>query len=127
MEHSVNHPLPMSLVVAFHQHHGLIRIIPCGYLVVMDMTTPPLVMIEFDDHFQFSLSVGRLNDLWMMSRYVCGDGMVSPSNECEPPNTGCCDSLCFALPPSTRCRNSTGICDVPEYCDGVSSQCPIDT
>src|SRR5690242_8127099 len=104
MEQRVNHPLPMSLVLVKIQYRGSIGIMTCGYLVVMDMTTSPLlVMIESDEHFSNShfLFAGWLNDLWMVVHYVCGDGMVSPHNECEPPNTVCCDSLCIALPPST--------------------------
>ncbi|NWV01499.1 ADA20 protein, partial [Upupa epops] len=37
----------------------------------------------------------------------------------------CCKS-CLILPAGTLCRASTGECDLPEYCNGTSPQCPVD-
>ncbi|NXI43879.1 ADA20 protein, partial [Galbula dea] len=37
----------------------------------------------------------------------------------------CCKS-CQVLPAGTLCRASTGDCDLPEYCNGTSPECPPD-
>ncbi|NXN93913.1 ADA21 protein, partial [Rhinopomastus cyanomelas] len=37
----------------------------------------------------------------------------------------CCEN-CMILPAGTLCRASTGVCDLPEYCNGTSPQCPTD-
>ncbi len=38
----------------------------------------------------------------------------------------CCGSNCQFDPPSVICRASAGVCDLPEYCNGVGL-CPNDT
>ncbi|TRZ26258.1 hypothetical protein HGM15179_000870 [Zosterops borbonicus] len=40
--------------------------------------------------------------------------------------SGKCCRNCQVLPAGTVCRASTGSCDLPEYCDGISPQCPLD-
>ncbi|XP_055451283.1 disintegrin and metalloproteinase domain-containing protein 20-like [Psammomys obesus] len=36
---------------------------------------------------------------------------------------GCCKDCVFA-PSGTRCRDKLGVCDLPEYCNGLSNDCP---
>ena len=39
----------------------------------------------------------------------------------------CCDSTtCQYIDYGTTCRDSTGECDITEYCSGESSECPQD-
>ncbi|XP_074015885.1 disintegrin and metalloproteinase domain-containing protein 9-like [Numenius arquata] len=38
---------------------------------------------------------------------------------------GCCKN-CRPLPEGHVCRKSAGLCDLPEYCNGVSAHCPAD-
>jgi hypothetical protein len=92
-----------------------------------------------------------LNRPFQESRlHQCGNGVVDgdeecdcgPRNECFDP---CCDPLtctlrahaqcashqacchrCELRKPGTLCRESRSTCDVPEYCDGESGDCPAD-
>jgi hypothetical protein len=38
---------------------------------------------------------------------VCGNGLVQPGEECEPPNTATCDSSCFIITACRQCENNT--------------------
>ncbi|CAF0968038.1 unnamed protein product [Adineta steineri] len=82
---------------------------------------------------------------------VCGNGIVDAGEDCDcglnkscisveaccNPRTcqfysgaeclsGTCCSGCKLLPSGYPCRESRNTCDVPEFCDGISSQCPED-
>ncbi|CAF3430146.1 unnamed protein product, partial [Rotaria sp. Silwood1] len=41
--------------------------------------------------------------------------------------SGACCSGCKLLPSGYTCRASRNTCDVPEFCDGISPQCPEDS
>jgi len=84
---------------------------------------------------------------------ICGDGFIGPGEQCDCGNTkscagidDCCNastcqltpgSLCSANDPCCNnclivgkndkviCRNAFSECDDSEFCDGVSSKCPI--
>lgn len=78
---------------------------------------------------------------------VCGDGVVTGTEQCEPsvsllcdPSTckfregyqcttgGCCDVTRGVFKSvGAVCRNTLQECDVPEYCTGDSAECPVDT
>ncbi|NXG80570.1 ADA20 protein, partial [Baryphthengus martii] len=84
-----------------------------------------------------------------MKREYCGNQVVESGEQCDcgsKPNCGrdpcchpnctftagsacasgkCCKS-CQVLPEGTLCSASTGDCDLPEYCNGISPQCPLD-
>lgn len=56
---------------------------------------------------------------------ICGDGLITGTEECDPPGVGCCDASCqFAS--AIICRPASSPCDVPEYCPGNSALCPVD-
>lgn len=80
----------------------------------------------------------------------CGNGVVDEGEECDcgPPelcdyslcclpdctlksgascDTGlCCSNLCQFLPSGTLCRIKETECDLPEWCNGTSPECPED-
>lgn len=56
---------------------------------------------------------------------ACGDG-AQDCQACSAALTGGTDGECTALPPSTVCRESKGLCDRGESCDGLSALCPVD-
>ena len=61
---------------------------------------------------------------------ICGDGIKASSEECDDGNLNngdCCSSTCKIESSTTVCRASNGICDVAEYCTGVSPTCPTDS
>ena len=39
----------------------------------------------------------------------------------------CCDSRCRVKDASSLCRRATGECDIEDYCNGSSSDCPTDS
>ncbi|XP_071988156.1 disintegrin and metalloproteinase domain-containing protein 15-like isoform X3 [Engystomops pustulosus] len=47
---------------------------------------------------------------------------LMPGAECS--SDGLCCEKCKVKVPGTVCRSPLGECDLPEYCDGVSPQCP---
>ncbi|MBU0719412.1 MAG: hypothetical protein KJ749_14285, partial [Planctomycetes bacterium] len=52
----------------------------------------------------------------------CNDANICTIDVCDP--DGSCGHS--PSPGGVLCRDSVGICDVPEYCDGVSLDCPAD-
>ncbi|KAK6765564.1 hypothetical protein RB195_025463 [Necator americanus] len=80
----------------------------------------------------------------------CGNGIVEPGEECdcgreqcshsccdgttcrltgnaECADGDCCDLLtCKPKPRATLCRSAVGICDLPEFCNGDTADCPAD-
>ncbi|XP_028359095.2 disintegrin and metalloproteinase domain-containing protein 20-like [Phyllostomus discolor] len=51
------------------------------------------------------------------------DCTFRPGSAC---NTGMCCTNCSFSPPGTLCRPIQNICDLPEYCLGLTSTCPED-
>uniref|UniRef100_A0A8R1HRE7 Uncharacterized protein n=1 Tax=Caenorhabditis japonica TaxID=281687 RepID=A0A8R1HRE7_CAEJA len=80
----------------------------------------------------------------------CGNGIVEPGEECDcgplKCDNNCCDGstckligeaecasgdccdliLCKPKPRATVCRAAIGICDLNEYCNGETNDCPAD-
>ncbi|XP_040923423.1 disintegrin and metalloproteinase domain-containing protein 8 [Toxotes jaculatrix] len=80
----------------------------------------------------------------------CGNALLDPGEECDCGTEGecknpccdpstcrltegsqcahgpCCDS-CQFKPSGSVCRKSAGDCDLPEYCTGLSEDCPADS
>jgi len=75
----------------------------------------------FGGHFSVFSSFGWSNDLWKY--FSCGGSPI----ECDPSGGDCCYSNCTLIPSSQVCRPATGLCDVVEYCNGESSECPSDS
>ncbi|NXX84194.1 ADA20 protein, partial [Urocolius indicus] len=84
---------------------------------------------------------------YSLKRERCGNKIVESSEQCDcgsncredpccHPNctftagsvcaSGRCCKSCQVLGAGTLCRASTGECDLPEYCNGTSPQCPPD-
>lgn len=81
------------------------------------------------------------------SEILCGNNVVDHGEQCDCGSNclgdpccqlncmlqsgasctfGKCCADCQYLPAGTICRESTGICDLPEYCNGTSEACPED-
>ncbi|NXL67225.1 ADA20 protein, partial [Chordeiles acutipennis] len=86
---------------------------------------------------------------YTMKREYCGNKVVESGEQCDCGSesncrkdpcchwnctftagsvcaSGKCCKSCQVLPAGTLCRASTGNCDLPEYCNGTSPQCPPD-
>ncbi|MBZ3890971.1 Disintegrin and metalloproteinase domain-containing protein 25 [Sciurus carolinensis] len=80
---------------------------------------------------------------------VCGNGVVDEGEECDCGSpilctnhpccsvrctlkygadcaSGLCCEDCLLLPPGTVCREKDSECDLPEWCNGTSPECPED-
>ncbi len=56
---------------------------------------------------------------------VCGNGTVESGEQCE--DGDCCESTtCKFAAATTVCRQSQGLCDRVEYCNGTAAACPAD-
>ncbi|XP_065541858.1 disintegrin and metalloproteinase domain-containing protein 20-like [Lathamus discolor] len=87
---------------------------------------------------------------YTMKREYCGNKIVENGEQCDcgsesncrkdpccHPNctftansvcaSGKCCKRCHFLPAGKVCRAATGVCDLPEYCNGTSPQCPQDS
>ncbi|XP_064009336.1 disintegrin and metalloproteinase domain-containing protein 21-like [Pogoniulus pusillus] len=87
-----------------------------------------------------------LGSTYTMKREYCGNKIVESGEQCDcgsesecrkdpccRPNCtftegsacafGKCCKSCQILPAGTLCRPSTGVCDLPEYCNGTFPQC----
>jgi len=53
----------------------------------------------------------------------CGNRILERGEECDPPNSECCDRNCKFFD-SRICRMSKGDCDMEETCTGRNSFCP---
>src|SRR3989442_5684890 len=63
---------------------------------------------------------------------ICGDGLVTGSEQCDlDAHNGqagfCCSATCQLNSVATVCRAAVGACDVAETCTGTSPYCPADT
>ncbi|GMT34999.1 hypothetical protein PFISCL1PPCAC_26296 [Pristionchus fissidentatus] len=101
-------------------------------------------------------SLGRGVDLCLLNepdrseKAVCGNGIVEEREDCDCGvggcNHDCCDAAtcqltskaecasgqccdlktCKPKARSTQCRSGTNSCDLPEFCDGETPECPAD-
>ena len=91
-----------------------------------------------------------LNDVGEKEISYCGNGIVEDGEDCDcgndmpcsaccnkatcklAANAKCADGLCCDLatctikPKNATCRGALGSCDLAEYCDGTSRDCPAD-
>jgi len=56
----------------------------------------------------------------------CGNRILERGEDCDPPNSECCDRNCRFVNSRTVCRRSRGDCDIDETCTGKDSFCPRD-
>ncbi|XP_069921267.1 disintegrin and metalloproteinase domain-containing protein 20-like [Oryctolagus cuniculus] len=55
----------------------------------------------------------------------CGTNCaLTLGSDCD--HTACCNERCRLSAPGVICRDTLGICDLPEYCDGKTENCPKD-
>ena len=56
----------------------------------------------------------------------CNARTCRPRDGAQCTKGECCTSTCQFKAYGTRCRSSSGQCDIEEYCSGESSECPAD-
>src|SRR5262249_30213645 len=57
---------------------------------------------------------------------TCGDGHTNDCQACSVAMGGSADGSCTPIAAGHTCRDSAGMCDVAEVCDGTSRDCPSD-
>ncbi|MDG2010603.1 MAG: hypothetical protein P8K76_12535 [Candidatus Binatia bacterium] len=69
----------------------------------------------------------EISNAFVIEDSQCGDGVVSPSEACDPSaGDSCCTATCTLAVQGTVCRDASGVCNPAEVCDGASAQCPAD-
>ena len=74
-------------------------------------------------------SAGNVELRRVTGRNDCGNGVIDPGEFCDDANAidgDCCSSTCQIEDAAQLCRPSLGVCDPPEFCNGVSATCPAD-
>jgi uncharacterized delta-60 repeat protein len=79
-----------------------------------------------------STVVSGNNDDFAVARYLlddCGNGTMDPGEECDGGaqiGGDCCSNACKVVAAGASCRPAVDVCDIAEFCDGVSGACPTD-
>ncbi|XP_061203128.1 disintegrin and metalloproteinase domain-containing protein 20-like [Neopsephotus bourkii] len=122
-----------------------------------DVDTDAFSDCSYKDYFDFVAHGSNCirqppapDTFYTMKREYCGNKIVENGEQCDcgsestcrkdpcchrnctfTANSVCasgkCCKRCHFLPAGKVCRASTGVCDLPEYCNGTSPQCPQDS
>ncbi|VCX30446.1 unnamed protein product [Gulo gulo] len=106
-------------------HHKVTIWDPCLSRPSVPYTNFPYIAARCGDLFVDQGEECDCGSLKQCSTSKCckSDCILTPGSDC---NGGtCCVDCKYALP-GLLCRDRLGICDLPEYCDGRSHNCPND-
>jgi cysteine-rich repeat protein len=109
-------------------------VLPSYYVLVPDSDHPDKPTDSCNPNGEEDYAAGPLgldndgDDLWDQDdpdcqQVVCGDGIVSPGEECDDGNTldgDCCSSTCSFEPPGSSCADGL-FCNGEETCDGAGA------
>uniref|UniRef100_A0A4W4EZF9 ADAM metallopeptidase domain 28 n=1 Tax=Electrophorus electricus TaxID=8005 RepID=A0A4W4EZF9_ELEEL len=107
---------------------------------IMGATLSSCSVAEFEEFLRSAASLQCLSNNpnnTTITPPVCGNGFLEEGEDCDcsmvevrstptPGKCKCCKN-CKFLPLVVMCRPVRSECDLPEYCTGMSSECPEDT
>ncbi|KAH0620689.1 hypothetical protein JD844_021371 [Phrynosoma platyrhinos] len=123
---------PSCIMASYQEHSDMFS--NCSYKDYSKLRNSQCLLIMPEKNYTFRYCGNKVVE--NAEQCDCGSKAECESDPCCQSNcmlrsgascaSGHCCVKCQYLPAQSTCREKTGICDLPEYCNGTSEWCPDD-